>query len=443
MTFSTGCQVFISGGFWNIFSYLRHYWRIAVSLQSSQYRRAGFHYNRRRRLLADDCLGAGSRPAVQSEPCKEPAERKSAHYGDAEFLAEQPGLIDLVIIRHLWAIGLWALLGIGLVAGLAILDRWSDDTFASDRPTAFMFGSAGSMSAWLSSVLLLCAAAMAVAIHGVRRHRIDDYDGHYRIWLWAAMGWGLLSADAIVRLHDAFQQVMIRLTGATLLGDGWIWSWFPGLLLLGVVGSRLAIDMWECRLSTAALCLSAVCYGLAAATGAGWLIIEDLAQPALVAPAAKLLGDTLLLLAMALHGRFVLLDAEGLLTRRESKTAKEAPDAASDQKEQVNHRPAAVAKGGSMRVDPPQSVPQPALARTIPIATAAAGPAKSASVVSSSASSTLNLSAASKPASIASTQSNVASVNRKLTKAEKKALRQRLLEEKLNREKNQQGKWTK
>jgi hypothetical protein len=384
-----------------------------VSLQSSQFRRASFHHDRRRRIFADESLVAAPIAGEPSETSSTAAERKSEHYGDAEFLDHQIGLIDLLVVRQLWVIGLLTLLVGGLIAALVYLDFWTNDIWsAADRPAAFKLGSAGSFGAWCSCVVLLTAAAMAMAIHGVRRHRIDDYDGRYRVWIWAAAGCALMSADAVAGLCEAFQLTMIRLTGAVLVGDGRIWSWFPGLILLCVVGARLAIDIWQCRLSTLASFFSIVCYSFSAAIGGGWLSFNDGTPPAIVAAAFKLGADLLLLLSMALHARFVLLDAEGLLPRRKPNTTsdnREDEPAETEEKTEIKLSATAAA---TKRIDPPQSAAKAAQARTIPM-TAPASPS----------------SAPQTP------------VNRKLTKAEKKALQQRLMNERLKREQSQQGKW--
>jgi hypothetical protein len=384
-----------------------------VSLQSSQFRRASFHRDRRRRIFADESLVAAPIAGESGEMSSTAVERKSEHYGDAEFLDHQIGLIDLLVVRQLWVIGLLALLVGGLIAALVYLDFWTNEIWsAADRPAAFKLGAAGSFGAWCSCALLFIAAAMAMAIHGVRRHRIDDYDGRYRVWIWAAAGCALMSADAVAGLCEAFQLTMIRLTGTVLVGDGRIWSWFPGLILLCVVGARLAIDMWQCRLSTLTSFFSIVCYCLCAAIGGGWLSFNDGTEPAIVAAAFKLGADLLLLVSLAMHARFVLLDAEGLLPRRKSdSTHDNREDEPAEAEEETESKPPATV-AATKRVDPPQSAAKPAQARTIPM-TAPASPAPSSQTP----------------------------VNRKLTKAEKKALQQRLTNERLKREQSQQGKW--
>jgi hypothetical protein len=402
-------------------------------------------------MLADECLGVGSRAATQMGPGSLPPERKSEYYGDAEFLDQQLRLIDL-IPRPLWVLALVWLAGLAAVTGLEMLHARTADMLSGGdlksplqlpdhgRPAAFDLGSAGSLGTWFSSVLLLAAAIGAVAVYAIRRHRTDDYNGHYRVWLWTAMWWVLMSADQVAGINEGFAQVMIHLTGTRLVGDGWLWSWIPCVLLLGMVGSRLAVDMWPCRLSTAVLALAALCGGLAVATQAGWFIVADGPGQVMFAAGARLIGGLFLLLAMGLHARYVLLDAEGRLPRREPKPAKEPADDSEDEEDGEKTAPAGTAASGAWtRVDSPQGVPQPALARTAPaVASSVAASTSATSAVKSPSSSYTPAASTGVSAGLSAAAS---SVNRKLTKGEKKALRQRLEQERLNRESQQRSAW--
>ena len=72
-------------------------------------------------------------------------------------------------------------------------------------------GNYGSLGNWFASLLLLVASLLAITIYSVRRHKVDDYRGHYHIWLWAAACWFVMATDVAASLHQGFQQVMISL----------------------------------------------------------------------------------------------------------------------------------------------------------------------------------------------------------------------------------------
>ena len=121
-------------------------------------------------------------------------------------------------------------------------------------------GNYGSLGNWFASLLLLTASLLAIVIYSVRRHKVDDYRGHYHVWLWAAACWFIMATDVAASLHQGLQQVMISLTGTRIAGDGSIWWVVPALLFVGAIGSRLLVDMWSSRLSSAALILAAIAY---------------------------------------------------------------------------------------------------------------------------------------------------------------------------------------
>jgi hypothetical protein len=251
-----------------------------------------------------------------------------------------------------------------------------------------------------------------------------------------------MAADTGAGLHNAFQTIMTTWAGTRVIGDGSIWWVFPGVMLLGGVGSRLLLDMWPCRLSIVALILTAGCYAAALAVHFDWLLPGAEGKRTLVLRGGPMLGHLCLLLAMGLHARYVLLDARGLLPARRRK---EAPDEAEseaaygdcprfrppvppdrpkmglsasvEQAEDAPARPRAVATTGR-RVDPPIVRPP---ARQAAPAVAGAMLAGTASARSAGA------------ASAASPE------RRKLTKAERKALMKRLLEERLQRQRKQAG----
>ena len=94
-----------------------------VMPSAAQFRRNNCRDDRRRRLLADEFVGAGSK-TVSGGSDAVGIEHRSQNYGDAEFFDEQPRLFEL-IPRRLWAIGLAGLAGIGVVVGLLWLHGWT------------------------------------------------------------------------------------------------------------------------------------------------------------------------------------------------------------------------------------------------------------------------------------------------------------------------------
>ncbi len=253
-------------------------------------------------------------------------------------------------------------------------------------------------------------------VYTVRRHRTDDYQGRYRVWLWAAGCWFLLATDQAASLREGFRELMIGWTGTPVFGDGTFWWVAIYVLLFGAIGSRLLLDMRPSRLSIGALAAALVAYGLALASHLGWTPMGTAAGEVMFRTGSEMAGHLMLLAAMGLNARYVILDAQGLVPHPEPrKAAKPEEDEAKDtQKEAVK----AISPAGNRwrAIDPPHAAPQPAYQRPAPQPAAAP---------------------AAKPAPTPAL--NPSPVNRKLTKAERKALKERLLRERQARESHESG----
>ncbi len=371
---------------------------------ASSFQRHGQRDDRRRRLLTDELCNSDERAACQDWPEESPPQQKSEHYGDADFLEQQWRVLDFVP-RRLLVLGPMLAALAAMLAGLEAADAWMCGRAADGgtRLTALDITAKGSLACWFSSLLLLAAAVLAVLIYAVRRHRTDDYQGRYRIWLWAAGCWLLMATDQAASLREAFQAAMIGLTGTPLLGDGTLWWVAVYVLVFGAVGSRLLLDMRPSKLSISALLAAALAQGLAMAGRLGWISLGDGLRAVMFQAGSEMAGNLMLLAAMALHARYVLLDAEGLLPRREQ--------AAEDVENEADDEEAAtpVDTGRWTKIDPPHATPQPAFQRA-----------------ATSATPNVPL--------LGTSSAAPAPVSRKLTKAERKALKERLLHERMERE---------
>jgi hypothetical protein len=300
------------------------------------------------------------------------------------------------------------LVGAGTIAALELLQAWTPRLapYAGPGAGAFSLRGPASLSIWFSSTVLSLAGLAAILVYNVRRLRSDDYRGRYRIWLWAAMCCFLASVDVTASYHEAFKETLSRVAGTRVYGDGSVWWIAAWLFLFGGVGLRLVVDMRECWPSTATLIAGFSAYGLAVAArfglplGTHGLMIEE---------GAKLSGALLLLMAFVLHARHVILDAEGLLDGDEEQDEAEE-DAEYEEIPIVNRgRPAARSDlAGSQWQAPEPAHPTPQAPARKPAAPAPASPAA-------------------KPL-VGGLGQPVQPHQEKLSKADKKALRKRLME---------------
>ncbi len=374
----------------------------------------------------DGALGPSSGPAVV---------HKSEHYGDAEFLDSQLRLTDLVP-RRLLATILLPTIGLAAIAGLITLYVAAPKVFklADREPLAAVLGGPGSLSNWLAALMLLTASFFAIVNYTIRRHKTDDYHGRYRIWLWAAACWFLMASDAAASLHQGFQALLISLTRVRLVGDGSIWWIAPAALLLGVVCTRVMIDIWPSRTARVTAILAAIAYLAAALAFFHGIRLSSEVANSLLLNGSMLAGHLLLAWSMALHARFVLLDAEGQLPRRTAKTK-----AKKKRTEKPKSKAAGASAGESLKRDSAsngvsdrdESDGNESRDKWISVHPAHSGPTPSgASTVKRAA-----------PVATPAESSSDSEAENKMSKADRKALKKKLLEERLKSEQRRASNW--
>ena len=371
-----------------------------MSLQSSSsFRRSGQRDERRRRLLTEELANPGDWSSGQIGVGNAPPQ-KSEHYGDARFLEEQPRLLDLVPRRMVILVLLLAataLMPVGFIAAYVwMLDRVAGGGRAV---AALDLAVKGSLGCWFSSLMLLVAAMAAILVYSVRRYRTDDYQGRYRIWLWVAAFWFLVATDQAASLREGFRDLMIGLTGTPLVANGNLWWVILYTLGLGAVGSRLLVDMRSNPLAVSILIGGVLMHALATAVRLGWILPLIGSNAVMFFSGAEMAGNLMLMAAMILHARYVILDAEGLLPRRTLDIEDQG------EAEETANRSYTI-RNRWRKIDPPHAAPQPVFQQA-PMLQPAASP----------------------------TSATVSSpVHRKLTKGERKALKERLLRERMERE---------
>lgn len=292
---------------------------------------------RRRRLLTGEVVGS-SNEMDEGEPEEEGGKRRSSRKLGPRFtksarLENQPRVTDLVPQRP-WVIGLWLLLGLGIIAGLEWLYFWMPQMAAmtSDgRVAAFDLDGEGSVGGWLSSALLALSGFAAILIYSLRKHRVDDYRGRYRVWLWAASCWFVMSIDESGSLHEGFKEMMTWLTGRRLLGDGSLW-WVIGYgSVLAILGLRLVFDLRESWPATLAFLAAGTCLAAAVIVQLGWLLPERGAFGVMVEEGLEMAGYSFLLLTMVLYSRYLIRDIAGLYAEKHQQKALRATQKAEAQ----------------------------------------------------------------------------------------------------------------
>ncbi|MGI8982796.1 MAG: hypothetical protein ACR2FY_26470 [Pirellulaceae bacterium] len=272
--------------------------------------------DRRRRVLRDEL---SSEPEIDSEGATSVKKTLRA-YSEAVLEDRQPRITELIPVRPFLVtmIVLVALTGVAALETLYIqleTSRWGD----AAQPIAKSFAaldlaSRGNVGAWYGACLLALGSAAALVILSVRCHRVDDYSGRYRVWMWtaAALLWG--SLDCASGIHHAIGAGMAVLAGQPQLADlCWLGVY---LLVFGALAVRLGIETWHSLSAFSSLAIAAVLYLVAGMAALGlWTITSQLVSTVFVS-SITLVAHVAVIATLALYARHVCLDAAGKLPLR-------------------------------------------------------------------------------------------------------------------------------
>jgi hypothetical protein len=159
----------------------------------------------------------------------------------------------------------------------------------------------------------------------MRVHRVDDYRGRYRVWLWTAAALLLASADAASGLRHALGSGLELLAGASFAGSadlGWLGLY---ALAFGPLAVRLGLEMWNALPAFSTLCGAALLYLLAGLGAVGLLPGVESVIGSIALATLTMLAHLSAVLAIVLYARHVHLDAQGRLLVSVQKEKKKKP----------------------------------------------------------------------------------------------------------------------
>ncbi len=208
--------------------------------------------DRRRRVLKDEVLAASNNHSAM-RAAADASSDDAPRYSDAAGVENHPQVTDFIPRRYR-TIATLVLIGVGTTTVLAALDYFAGaiaQASGARAVNAIVMTAPGSLASWLSAVLLLIASGTCLLTYSIRRHRIDDFRGRYRVWLGASIACLTMSANSVTGLHQTLADVLSHTTGWSALRDnaGW-WLMVPGLPILWVL-FRAVFDVRECRLAAA------------------------------------------------------------------------------------------------------------------------------------------------------------------------------------------------
>jgi len=271
-----------------------------------------FRDSRRRRVLQDDGRRASN---YAPTPVTE-----GARYTDAANVENHPQVTQFIPRRYRSYV-LALTLAAAAIAAIELSHVLAGDlagALASGPVVALDLAAGGGLAAWFSALVLAALSVVACIVYSLRKHRVDDYRARYRLWLWVAGAAMLASADSVARFHELWTRIWVSQTSWAALG-GAVW-WLAPAGLFGLwLAVRLVLETAECRGACGLVLASAAAYSLALGTAAGLLPSAWSSAELVVLSAAVLVGHVVALAAVTLYARYVVLDVQGLIPRKDAK----------------------------------------------------------------------------------------------------------------------------
>lgn len=222
--------------------------------------RRGSAQLRRRRIL----LQTGSDITTESAAERRAAEklrearRPTASYGAHVNRRLRGRWFSLVPIRRTTV----AICGASILGSAIVLTMlhwaavtWAPLAYRPELARPFRLDRPDSLGTWAKAFFLAAAAATSLLVYQLRRYKVDDYQGNYRIWRSVIVLIAILSIDSVTNLVPWFGAMIEAMLGrrVALAGADWI------RIVLAVGGGALALRLVaEVRTSKLALAMMLV-----------------------------------------------------------------------------------------------------------------------------------------------------------------------------------------
>ena len=283
--------------------------------------RSGRVASRRRRVVLEESQQSqGSEKRTRTLRGEDSAPTRT--YSVQAEAERQPRITDCIPTRRLTLV---LLLGLMVVTAVALhaLDLAARVYGQSGKGWQILSNQAGgTLAGWTSAMVLFAGAIYATLIYFIQRHKVDDYRGHYRLWLWVAACFTFASVMQVANVAPLLTDLLRQL------------AWLPANLIRPVVtctaavlgllaATRLGFEVRASLLALTTTILAVVC-GLVALSlpyvslPASPLVVEQTLAGLWLATS---MGSVVACLSFA---RYVYLDSQGLIenaveTRQERK----------------------------------------------------------------------------------------------------------------------------
>ena len=135
--------------------------------------------------------------------------------------------------------------GLAMIAGLETCYFFvrQSSIWADSGTGAFDLGRPDSVAGWFAVLITFGTAVLSIFIYSVRRYRLDDYRGRYRVWLGSGVMCLVMSLDGIADLRSLAVSLGVQLSQRVGPGDGVVWWLAPWSLFTAWIGLRMVLDV--------------------------------------------------------------------------------------------------------------------------------------------------------------------------------------------------------
>lgn len=166
---------------------------------------------------------------------------------------------------------------------------------------------------WTTAIALVAAAGYARIVFLLKRHRLDDLRGRYRVWRQAGWLAIALSATIVTSAHQVGAAAVGHLLNIHPLGNDALWWLLPVGAIGGWVMARLLADSAECRLALTSFLIATLAFGGAAICAMLWSPAGGPLASETLNRVLPLVGCLAALAGTLLTARYVVLDVQGLI----------------------------------------------------------------------------------------------------------------------------------
>ena len=233
-------------------------------------------------------------------------------YSDAAKRRSQLKTTDLIPKRPIpLAIVLTVVIAMAVMLNLLSYGLGQWQTLSESARRVFSFSGVGTLPNWFSSMLLVTTGMASLQIYGMRRHRCDDYNGHYQIWLFLAVLFSLASVNCVVDFTAVFSS-LAQMTGFNG-GMGFVIFLVAKMIALTALVIRGILEIRASRAALAAVVVVWVAYSCAVVVQIPGVQEQLVQNDKVVVGNLALVGNIAVFFAAVFYSRFVYLHANELI----------------------------------------------------------------------------------------------------------------------------------